>query len=298
MKNILAIVTASVSWVSFSHAEDRCPVCQGALLDVTKQQDDRSKPSINLAVWNRSFCGNGLFGSGSTICPRDGYAYEANLKRWKLSLEDRDSFKHPLDPRIHEFPLPDKNHMKSATVYSQDFETLAAVKHEILFWTVIDKGFFAKVREYAKTQGIHLNIEPHNDDGQAIVTASVTQKSPEEEHAEIAEQKGWLENYQRGNELLRKLLLLTREEQQKLDNAAHRGEKVAFVGTTAPPGGTDDLMTERGFYLRIVNPEGKDLAPPNLCEAFVCGEVWQVYPENKIVVMSVRKKDWLILKSN
>ena len=177
MKTILAILTAYVSWVPFSHAEDHCPVCQGAVLDVTKQKDDQSKPSINRAVWNRSICGNKSFGSGSTICPRDGYAYEARLKLWELSLEDRDSFKHPLDRRIYEFPLPGIDNIKSGTVYSQEFATLGLVKHGLLFWTVIDNGYISKVRQYAKSQGIQLYIEPHKGDGQAFVRAAVTKKT-------------------------------------------------------------------------------------------------------------------------
>ncbi len=40
MKTILAILTAYVSWVPFSHAEDHCPVCQGAVLDIEPHKGD------------------------------------------------------------------------------------------------------------------------------------------------------------------------------------------------------------------------------------------------------------------
>ena len=45
----------------------RCPVCGGAVVAVEQVQDDVSKPSRNIAVWNRSICGNELFGPGATI---------------------------------------------------------------------------------------------------------------------------------------------------------------------------------------------------------------------------------------
>jgi len=89
---------------------------------------------------------------------------------------------------------------------------------------------------------------------------------------------------------------LNSEELARLEISAYRGEKVAFVGSTAPPGGTNDLVTDDGYYLRLVTPTGKDLRPQaTLWEVMVCGKILQVLPENKIIVIEVTEKDWKVL---
>jgi hypothetical protein len=121
----------------------------------------------------------------------------------------------------------------------------------------------------------------------------------ETKRSKLAEERGSGENYIRGKEVLRHLSSLSREEQQKMDIGLHRGERVAFVGSTAPPGATNDLMTKLGFYLRVVNRGGRDLRPHSaVCwEALVCGEVLQVLPENKLIVIEVRDEDWITLET-
>jgi hypothetical protein len=80
--------------------------------------------------------------------------------------------------------------------------------------------------------------------------------------------------------------------------AAHRGAKVAFAGAGAPPGGTNDVVTGEGFYIRVVNRDGKDLRPSAaLWEVLVCGEVTQVLAENKIIVLCLDEKGWLVLRT-
>src|SRR5262249_17835026 len=87
-----------------------------------------------------------------------------------------------------------------------------------------------------------------------------------------AQEQGWLQYYKRGGAILKKLSSLGPEDQKKLSSGAYRGERVAFVGGGAPPGGTNDLITGEGFYLRIVNKEGKDLRPHAVWwEILVCG---------------------------
>jgi len=115
----------------------------------------------------------------------------------------------------------------------------------------------------------------------------------------LAEHQGWLENYNRGRAIVKELSVSRSEDpKKKTDIAAYRGERVAFVGAVAPSGGTNDLITEEGFYLRLVNKEGKDLRPHSCWwEVLVCGEIWQVLPENKIIVIEVAEKDWIILQT-
>jgi hypothetical protein len=58
------------------------------------------------------------------------------------------------------------------------------------------------------------------------------------------------------------------------------------------------LVTEHGFYLRVVNKEGKDLRPHSVWwEVLVCGKILQVLPENKIIVIEVDESGWLVLQT-
>lgn len=113
----------------------------------------------------------------------------------------------------------------------------------------------------------------------------------------IAEESGWLANYKRGREIIQELAALG-PSGQKIQIAAYRQERVAFVGGGAPPGATNDLIIGGGFYLRVVNKAGKDLRPQAVWwEVMVCGEILQVLPENKIIVLQVEEKDWIILQT-
>lgn len=113
---------------------------------------------------------------------------------------------------------------------------------------------------------------------------------------DVVKKKGWTENYKRGQEILHELSALGPKEKRKLPPTSYRDERVAFVGDAAPPGGTNDLVTDRGFYLRVVNKDGKDLRPHGITWiVVVCGKVWQVFPENKIIVIEVEEEDWEVL---
>ena len=117
-------------------------------------------------------------------------------------------------------------------------------------------------------------------------------------YAKLLESHGWLENYKRGAKILQELSALDPNGREKLGIAAYRRERVAFVGGGAPPGGTNDVITESGFYLRVVNKKGVDLRPQStLWEVLVCGEIWQVLPENRIIVLEVDEKDWIVLQT-
>ena len=117
-------------------------------------------------------------------------------------------------------------------------------------------------------------------------------------YAHLAQQHGWLENYKRGKEIIQQLSDLGPDGHKTTDITAYRRERVAFVGCGAPPGGTIDLVTASGFYLRVVNKAGRDLRPQSVWwEVLICGEVWQVLPENKIIVIEVNEKDWIVLQT-
>jgi hypothetical protein len=95
--NMILITILFLGFCTVSRAaEPLCPVCNKKTFEVTTQKDDPSKPSKNIDVWNRSVCATLSYGKGSYICMNDGYAYDASLKTWKLKLNDRDGFAHPL----------------------------------------------------------------------------------------------------------------------------------------------------------------------------------------------------------
>src|SRR4051794_16051908 len=52
-----------------------CPDCGGRLARVGTIHDDQTWPSNNLAVWDRSICGNPSYGTRSVICTTCWLAY-------------------------------------------------------------------------------------------------------------------------------------------------------------------------------------------------------------------------------
>jgi hypothetical protein len=174
MKKSIVIIYLITCWPGFAVAAQNCPVCKGKVVDTRSLKDDISKPSLNIAVWNRSNCGNLFYHKGSLICPAGGYAYEPSFKTWNLSLNDKDGFKHPLLKTVYSFPLPVKANIKSGLVYSQEFSSLSKVKHSLLFWCSTDSAYFKKSQEYANVNKLVLTIEKERLKGQSIV--SVTNK--------------------------------------------------------------------------------------------------------------------------
>jgi len=142
---------------------------------VEQVQDDPSKPSRNIAMWNRSSCGNLLFGPGATICPHDWYAYSAELEKWELSLEDPKGFALAMDGRIRDLPLPEKGKIRSGVVYSQSIDGDKIV-HSAGFWCDTDESYLDRLNDYAKRAGINVKIERERTLGQTYATAEVETK--------------------------------------------------------------------------------------------------------------------------
>jgi hypothetical protein len=82
-------------------------------------------------------------------------------------------------------------------------------------------------------------------------------KKANDVYESIAVARGWLTNFTRGREIIREISAVSPERREKPWTDKYRGEKVAFGGATAPPG-TEDLLTEGGFYLRVLYPKGKE----------------------------------------
>lgn len=108
---------------------------------------------------------------------------------------------------------------------------------------------------------------------------------------------GWLDNFNNGQAILQSLSDLNGQQMKDFDIATHRGKMVAFVAAAAPPGATNDLVVEGGYYLRVVNADGKDWRPHAAAwTVLVNGTILQVLPENKIVVVQVEKPEhWVVL---
>ncbi len=135
-----------------------CPVCGTETLLVSEQKDDTSKPSRNISVWNRSMCGNSMFKGDSSICPKDHYAYDASMmKWWILGLESKDGFALPLEESVYDFPVTEK--ANSRVVYYQHFIKTDSIRHSLSFWCETDHAYFDVIREYAKKEGLSLEIE-------------------------------------------------------------------------------------------------------------------------------------------
>ncbi len=137
----------------------------------------------------------------------------------------------------------------------------------------------------------------------AIVVCGLTMTGLQMTREEkFAAWNGCLGNYKRGAEIIRGLSTRNPEDKRKSDIAAYRGERVAFVGVSPTdadqPVGPNDLMTDRDVKLRVVNKKGKDLRPICVwCEVLVCGEVLDVIPEKKTIVIEVDEEDWIVMQT-
>lgn len=104
---------------------------------------------------------------------------------------------------------------------------------------------------------------------------------------EVAKAFGWLTNYTRGQEIIRKLSALSPEQVRQVKFNAYRGEVVAFMTGDALPG-IGDKMTTGGFYLRLFYQKGKEPSLHYILPgSIVRGTILQVLPENKIIVIEV-----------
>jgi hypothetical protein len=139
-------------------AGDDCPFCGGKLTKVGSVTDDRSKPSRNVAVWNRSICGNMFYNNDSIICTKCWQAHPYFLPYWERSSEAADSFRRPLAADIRQFPVPGAPDAKSSIIYSQKRQR-AQVIESLSFWCADSPALLANVRNYAQYHGLSVRTE-------------------------------------------------------------------------------------------------------------------------------------------
>ncbi|MCP4460157.1 MAG: hypothetical protein GY816_19355 [Cytophagales bacterium] len=172
MKTLITIISISCSLLFQGCKEwhKQCPVCGGMPISTLQIKDDRSKPSKNIAVWNRSICGNSLFETYSTICQKDWYAYSPYFETWTLVLENPDGFSNKLKEGIYSFPLPIVQNLRSLTVYRQVIGRKRTV-HSISFWCETDEDYFKKIEAYSKKNRLKLKIDRNKIEGQSFLSA-------------------------------------------------------------------------------------------------------------------------------
>ncbi len=130
-----------------------CPICGGWITKVGLVGDDRSLPSRNVEVWNRSICGNLFYGENSPICTNCWQAYSRPLKSWNRSSEDAKSFKCPLDESIQSFPL-----YPHRACYNQKYDGSHLIE-SIRFSCANSPELLARFRTYAAETGLDLQIQ-------------------------------------------------------------------------------------------------------------------------------------------
>jgi len=106
------------------------------------------------------------------------------------------------------------------------------------------------------------------------------------------------ERLKRGQEIVGKLSALSSKQIDAFDVTSFRDEIVEFVGVGAPPGATNDLLIQGEYYLRVVNPQNKDLRPHSVgWEVHVRGKILHVLPKHRIILLQVQEKDWNVLQT-
>lgn len=139
-------------------ASARCPECGGALVKHGTVYDDLTKPSKNIAIWNRSSCANPFDDPNEPICTNCWLAYSETLERWERSSELPESFRRPLAAGIRECPLPAREEIKSRVVYSQEIDA-DGVQESVLFWCVDSAEYIAKVKSFAREHQLTCRVE-------------------------------------------------------------------------------------------------------------------------------------------
>lgn len=110
-------------------AADRCPVCDSrcSFSNVGSIRDEDTQPSRNLAVWNRSTCGNLAHPDNSAVCTNCWYGHNALVDNWELARETTNGFVRALRKEIVNFPLPAKTAITSRLVYSQEITAKSVI---------------------------------------------------------------------------------------------------------------------------------------------------------------------------
>ena len=180
---LVLVVTASVLTIVFAVTQlpenskeppKACGVCNSPVVSIASLTDDQSRPSKNIAVWNRSICGNWWYSDGSLICTRCFHAYSPQLSIWERSLENPNDFEIALYAAITQFPLPSNDSLCSRVVYSQ-VRKGTTFSEDVAFWCDKNDSFLTRVRQYSATNNLKLNIDnSQRIQGEVYLSAKIT----------------------------------------------------------------------------------------------------------------------------
>ena len=114
--------------------------------------------------------------------------------------------------------------------------------------------------------------------------------------AATAAAQSWSDDYALGQEIADRLSNASINPADSVDITAYRGQHIARGGSGAPPGATNDLISTYGIYIRIVNPDRKDLRPHAATwTVLVHGKILQVL--HRMIILEVSEEDWIILEA-
>lgn len=162
MRFIQSIIGGLLALALSSSRVHDCPLCGGVLTKVGDVTDDKSIPSKNIAVWNRSICGNHIYRQDSVICSKCWHAKSVFIHYWERRSILPDSFRRPLAEDIRRFPLPAEIEINSLVVYSQKC-TAKQVIESVAFWCTKSPDIIASFRDYAQQHDLELRVEGKGD---------------------------------------------------------------------------------------------------------------------------------------
>lgn len=138
---------------------EKCGVCNGPVVSIASVTDDRTKPSRNIKVWNRSICANLTYSGDSLICTRCWHAYSPYMPgTWQRALERPEGFQQALSFAIAQFPLPSNDNVHSLVVYYQSWDG-SVCDEEVMFWATDDDQYLSRAEKFAEANGLVLAIE-------------------------------------------------------------------------------------------------------------------------------------------
>jgi hypothetical protein len=165
------------------NAAPPCPLCGGRLVKVGAWIDDRSKPSVNGAVWNRASDHVGCegcpeeFDSQSPLCLRCFHAFSERDQHWRRGSADVAAFLRRLSSAIRGFPLPNQEYRRYGIYYTQTFSGRHGrdfYSDDVRYWyaTSAPKLTVAELHEYVNQHRMHLDYVSTDNDGNAFVMAT------------------------------------------------------------------------------------------------------------------------------
>jgi hypothetical protein len=165
------------------NAAPRCPLCGGRLVTVGAWIDDRSKPSVNGAVWNRASDYVGCegcpeeFDSKSPLCLRCFHAFSERDQHWKRGCTEAVAFLRPLSSAIRGFPLPSQEFRRYGIYYTQTFsgrDGRAFYSDDVRYWyaTSASKPTIEELNDYVNQHRMHLDYRSADKDGNAFLMAT------------------------------------------------------------------------------------------------------------------------------